>query len=340
MNWKNELTELLGCEYPIMEGGLSGVGTPELAAAVSKTGAEGCFTAAVSKNPEKFREDLQMLKEEVEHFTVNISIGMVPEIEDFFEVCIEEGIPTLETAVYKPDEHIEYIHELQENGTTWVHKGATAEFVKHAEKLGADAGVIVGLDGYGFKNVKQLPTFTATPRAKKLVDIPFASAGGIGSPETFLGALALGADGIYMGTSFLITEECPISEKVKKNILKADENHFDLIRELVAPPDPEDYEEIMEAREEMPLEKWIPAMERVHLKHDDYEDVEPMWEQADSLDEDETADEIPSLGERPKGPYSFACAYLDRIVTCQELIDSLVEGAEDILEDWSKNFGL
>lgn len=339
MNWKNEFTDLLGSEYPIMQGALAGIGTWEFAANVSKTGAEGCFTAAVSKNPEQFRKDLEALKEEVDHFTVNISIGMCPDIEEMLEICIEEGIPTLETSAYKPDEYMEYIEKLQRKGTTWIHKGATTEFVKHAEKLGADAGIIVGLEGYGFKNINQLPTLTAISRASKNLNIPFAAAGGIGDPNTFLGALGLGADGIYMGTAFLITEECPLSEKIKHNIIKANSNHFALKEELIAPPDPEAYREVMEARGEKPLEEWIPSLEKVLLSHEDYEDVGPTWEEAEEL-RDEDADAGSLSGDMPRGPYSFACGHLDSIMTSQELVDSIVEGAEERLRDWKEKFEL
>lgn len=154
--------------------------------------------------------------------------------------------------------------------------------------------------------------------------VPFAAAGGIGDSRAFPAALASGADGIYMGTAFLPTKECPIPDRIKENIVKASPDHPDLIRELLASPDPEEYMAVRGAREEMPFEKWIPAMERVHVKHRKWRDVKPMWEQG--------SEDLPSVGTRPKGPYSFACAYIDRVVSCKELIEGIVRGAEEILE--------
>jgi len=328
MEWKTRVTELVGSKYPIMQGGLSGLGTWEFAAAVSKAGGEGCLTAAVCRTPERLREDIRKLKDEVEHFTVNLTIGMCPHIDEMLQVCIEERVPTIETAAYLPDG---YAERIKKAGITWIHKAALVRHLKHAEKLGADAVVLVGLEGYGFKNINQLPTLTAIAWASRQLKVPLIAAGGIGDARTFLAALAAGAEGVYMGTAFLVTKECPLSERIKENIIKAQPDHPDLIRELLAPPNPKEYEEVMKLRDKMPLERWAPALERVMLKHE-WRDVKPMWEQ------DWT--EVPSLGTRPKGPYSFACAYLDRIVSCKELIEGIIREAEEILRGWVERFKL
>jgi len=245
------------------------------------------------------------------------------------KVCIEEKVPCIETAAYSPDE---YAERIKKAGMTWVHKAASVRHLVHAEKIGADAVVLVGRDGRGFKNIRQLPTFTSIAWASRQLKVPLVAAGGIGDARTFLAALAAGAEGVYMGTAFLITKECPMSDRIKENIIKAEPDHPDLIREALAPPNPKEYEEIMSLRGKMPFEKWVPALERVMYKHEEWRDVKPMWEQ--------TVDDLPSLGSRPKGPYSFACAYLDRIVSCQELIDGIVKGAEEILKGWVNQFKL
>jgi len=332
MKWRTKLTELLGCKYPIMQGGLSGLGTWELAAAVCEAGAHGNLTAAVSRTPEKLREDIQRLRKATkEPFAVNITIGMCPHIDEMLEVCIEEDVPSIETAAYKPDE---YAERIKKSGITWVHKGATVSFVKHAEKLGADAGVLVGLEGYGFKNIRQLPTMTSIAWAARQLKIPFAAAGGIGDSRTMLATMVAGADGIYMGTAFLTTKECLLPDRIKENIVKAIPDHPDLIFELLAPPTAKDYQEIMGSKDKMPLERWIPALERVMLKHHEWRDVPPMWEQAEKLGEQEL------FGPRLKGPYSFACAYIDRVVTVKEFIDGLIKGAEEILNNLKEEWAL
>ena len=330
MEWKTRITELLGCKYPIMEGGLSGIGTWKFAAAVSETGAEGCLTAACSRTPEKLREHIAKIREVTDKpFAVNITIGMCPHIDEMLDVCIQEKVHCIETAVFNPDK---YYERIKEAGIIWIHKAATVDHIKRAESLGADAVVLVGLDGYGFKNIRQLPTFTAIAWAKRHISIPLVAAGGIGNARTLLSALLAGADAVYMGSALMATEECPISDKVKRNMMKATPDHPDLIRELLAPPKPDDYKEVMEARKTMPFEKWIPALERVMLKHDEWKDVDTMWEMAEHLKEEKAADVMPSLGSRPKGPFSFSCGYIDKILPVKDFIENMTAEAEETME--------
>lgn len=328
MKWKTRLTELLGCQYPIMQGALSGVGTWEFAAAVSEAGAVGCLTAAVSKTPEQLRADIQKLREATKNpFTVNLTIGMCPRLDEMLAVCLEEKVPCIETAAFSPDQ---YVEPIKQSGITWIHKVATVEHARRAQKLGADAVVLVGLEGYGFKNIRQLPTLTSVAWAKRQIEVPLIAAGGIGDSRTMLGTLLAGADGVYVGSVLMATRECPIAERVKLNMVQAKPDHPDLIRELLAPPKPDEYKEIMTQRNKLPLEKWLPALERVMLKQHEWKDTPPMWEVSDKWKED--ADAVPSLGDRPKGPFSFACAYVDEIVTVKEVIENMVKGAEEILE--------
>lgn len=337
MKWKTRITELLGCKYPIMEGGLFGIGTWEFAAAVSEAGAVGCLTAAGYKTPERLREAIRKLKAATNnHFTINISIGMCPHINEMLEVCIEEKVPSIETAAYRPDE---YAERIKKSGIPWIHKGATVEFVKHAERLGADAVVLVGLDGYGFKNIRQLPTFTSIAWASRQIKVPLLAAGGIGDSHTMLSAMAAGADGVYLGSAIMATKECPLSDKIKENMVKATPDHPDLIRELLAPPKAEDYQEIMALRGKIPLEKWVPALEKVMLKHHDWKDAPRVWEQGDASGGDPYAGMM-SLGSRPKGPFSFACAYVDKVLTVKEFIDNMVKGAEEIMEGLARQWEL
>lgn len=313
-----------------MEGGLAGIGDWKLAAAVSETGAIGCITAGLYETPDDLRDAIKKMREFTENpFAVNISIGMVRGIDKMLEVCFEEEVPIIETSAYKPDE---YAERIKNSGITWIHKGATVEFCKHAEMLGADAIVLVGLEGYGFKNINQLPTFTSIAHARRQINVPFFAAGGIADGRTFLGALFLGADGIYMGTAFEATKESRLNEKVKQNIVDAIPNHPYLIYRLLAQPEAKAYQEVRAAKEKMPFEKWITAMESVHLKEDRWKDTRPMWERAESSAEG-MDQEIRDQNNRVKGPYSFACAYIDDIVTCKELVERIIREAEEILDN-------
>jgi len=331
MEWNNKVTKLLGSKYPIVEGSLTGCGTWEFAAAVSKSGAEGCITAGVYKTPDGLRDAIRKIRTLTNHFTVNISIGGCPNIDGMFEVCFEEQVPCLETSIYRPDE---YADRIKKSGIKWIHKGATVHFIKHAEKLGADAVVLVGLDGWGFKNIRQIPTFTSIAWARDQIKVPLIAAGGIGNGRTMAAALAAGADGVYIGSAIMATHECPISNRIKENMVKAVPDEPELIRELVAPPSPESYKKIMEARKTLPFEKWIRAMEAAMLKHE-WAGQKAMWE--------ETVDDLGAptrKGGPPRGPFSFCIAYINQIVSVQEFIENMVKEAEEILEGMVKQYKL
>ncbi|MEE9203245.1 MAG: nitronate monooxygenase [Dehalococcoidia bacterium] len=317
MKWNTRVTDLLGCEYPILQGALSRIGNWKFAAAVSESGAHGCLTAAVSLTPDRLRDDIRRCRDATgKPFSVNITVGMCPHIDDMLEVCLEEGVEVIETAVFSADE---IGKRVKEAGRKWVHKTATLKHALHAEKQGADALILVGLEGIGFKNISQLPTMTTIAWAAKEMKVPVIAAGGIGDAHTFLGALALGAEGVMMGTAFMATQECPISDRFKERMVQADPDNPYLRNTVLAPPNPRDYEEVMKKRDEMPMERWLTALERVMLKHDDWMLAPEMW--------NEDYDRISSL-------MSFAVTYIDRIPTVREFVEGIVRGAGDILDRW------
>ncbi len=333
MEWKNRLTELLGCEYPVMQGSISGVGTWEFAAAATRAGADGCLTAAVYRTPEGLREAIRKYKEVSDHFTVNISIGACPNLDGMFDVCFEEQVPAIETSVYKPDE---YVDRIKQSGVKWIHKGATVKFCKHAEEQGADAVVLIGLEGFGIKNIRQLPTFTSLVWARDQINVPLIIGGGIGNGRSMAAALAAGADGVYIGSAIMATHECKISDRVKQNMVKAVPDEPGRIRELIAPPDSEKYEEIMAKRDTMDFNKWIRALEATFLKHQDKTTgKKTIWEEGAEGLGAET-----QKGGPPRGPFSFSCAYIDEIVSVQEFIGNMVKEAEEILEGMARQYKL
>jgi nitronate monooxygenase len=317
MKWKTALTELLNCDYPILQGALSRIGNWKFAAAVSETGAHGCLTAAVSMTPEKLREDIRRCKDATDKdFSVNITVGMCPHIDDMLDVCLDEGIEVIETAVFTADE---YGKRIKDAGRKWIHKTATLKHALHAEKQGADAVMLVGLEGIGFKNILQLPTMTTVAWAARHIKVPIIAAGGIGDARTFLGALALGAEGVMMGTAFMATKECPISDRFKEKMVNAFPDNPHLRHRVLAPPNPGDYEDVMKKRGDMPLPNWLTALERVMLKHDDWEIAPEMW--------NEDYDRLSSM-------MSFGVTYVDYIPTVKEFVETIIEGAENIINSW------
>ena len=216
MEWKTKITDLLGCRYPILQGATERLGVWQFAAAIAGAGAHGTITASVSKTPEQLREDIRRCKDATNGtFGVNLSIGICPQIDEMLEVCIAERVP-VETALYKPDA---LAARIKQSGLKWIHKSARVRDAVHAQELGVDAVILVGLEGGGFKNPAQLPTMTTLLHGVRRLSVPVIAAGGIGDAHGFLGALALGAEGVMMGSAFLTTKESPISQKYKEAMI-------------------------------------------------------------------------------------------------------------------------
>lgn len=321
MEWKTRITELLGCKYPILEGAYGGIGTWKFAAAVADTGAFGLITASVYKTPEKLSEAIKKCRAATDGvFGVNLSFGICPRIDEMLEVCIAEGV-VVETAAYKPDA---LSTRIKESGLPWIHKSARIKDAMHAERLGADAVIIVGLEGVGFKNPEQLPTLITTTLAKKSIKIPVIAAGGIGDASGFMGALGMGADAVMMGTAFMATDECPLGGKAKEKIVNSSPLDPRLRHQVLAPPDPEAYREVMAARKGMPFDKWLRMLERVNLKYNSWQtDVEAAGEY--TFDEEWGK-------EGPSRLVSLAVGVLDKVVPVKDFVGEMIRGGEEMLD--------
>jgi nitronate monooxygenase len=323
MEWTTRVTELLGCKYPILEGAYAGIGNWRFAAAVADTGAYGLITASAYRTPEKLREAIRSCRDATRGvFGVNLSFGVCPRIEEMLEVLIEEDVP-VETAGYKPDS---LAARIKEAGLTWVHKCARVKDAVHTEKLGADAIIVVGLEGVGFKSPEQLPTMITTIQAVRELRVPFIAAGGIGDARGFLGALGMGAEAIMMGTAFMATDECPLGEKAKEKIIRSSPYHPLLRSQVLSPPDPAAFREAMDLRDKLPVDAWLRMVERVNFK-------DPAWK----TDADPTGEftfEKEWIGEKPSKIVSLAAGVLDQVVSCKALVEGILQGAEEILDGW------
>ncbi len=216
MEWKTRITDLLGCKYPILQGATERLGVWQFAAAIAEAGAHGKITASISKTPERLRDDIRRCKDATNGtFGVNLSIGICPQIDEMLEVCIAEQVP-VETALYKPDA---LAARIKQSGLKWIHKSARVRDAVHAQELGVDAIILVGLEGGGIKNPAQLPTMTTILHGVRRLSVPVIAAGGIGDGHGFLGALALGAEGVMMASAFLTTKESPIAQKYKESMI-------------------------------------------------------------------------------------------------------------------------
>ena len=309
MEWKTRVTELFDCKYPILEGAYAGFGNWQFAAACAEAGAHGCITASTSRTPEQLREDIRSCRKATSgSFGVNLSFGICPRIEDMLEVCIEEKVP-VETAIYKPDA---LAPRIKEGGIPWIHKSARVKDAQHAEELGADAVIVVGLEGVGFKSPEQLPTFITTSWGSRQVKVPFVAAGGIGDARGFLGALAMGADGIMMGTAFMATKECPTNEASKQGMVETSPDNPRLRWRVLSHASPKDYADVLRKRGDLPLSEWLPMLERIQPKPSD-------WEGPADIPE-------------PTRIGSLAVGAIDSIPTVKEFIDRMIAEAEEMVE--------
>ena len=319
MNWKNRVTDILGSKYPIIQGAFAGFGTSALAAPVSDAGGFGIITAGALRTPEELREDIKRARSMTDKpFGVNLSVGLCPQIDEMREVAIEERVPVVFTAAYRGDDHG---RRVQEAGLKWVHKVATVHHALAAERQGADAVVLVGLEGAGFKSIQQLPTLIAVLSAARMMKVPLIASGGIGDGHGLVAALGMGAEGIYMGTRFMATKECPISERYKQTLVDAQPWDANVRDRALVPPRPEEYEKVMKQRGEKVTGEWLRRLELVLLKESP--DATADWESDFSKDD-------PEVALRVTGG-SLAVAVIDSVLSVRELIDTIIRQAEEIL---------
>jgi NAD(P)H-dependent flavin oxidoreductase YrpB (nitropropane dioxygenase family) len=227
---KTRFTELFGVEHPIAQGGMQWVGKAELVAAVADAGALGFITALTQPTPEDLAKEIQRTKDLTDKpFGVNLTILPAikpPPYAEYRAVIIESGIKMVETAGYKPQEHVDH---FKQHGIKVIHKCTAVRHALSAERMGVDAISIDGFECAGHPGEDDIPGLILIPAAADRVKIPMLASGGFGDGRGLVAALALGADGINMGTRFCVTKEAPIPEAFKQQMVANDERATDLI---------------------------------------------------------------------------------------------------------------
>lgn len=230
MKLKTRFTELLGIEYPIVQGGMMWVGRAELASAVSNAGGLGILTALTQPSPEDLRKEIERCRSMTDKpFGVNLTIlpsVNPPPYAEYRKVIIDSGIKIVETAGHNPKEHVE---DFKNNGITVVHKCTAVRHALSAERMGVDAISIDGFECAGHPGEDDIPGLILIPAAANKVKIPMIASGGFADGRGLVAALALGADGINMGTRFCATVEAPIHDNVKRMLVEHDERDTNLI---------------------------------------------------------------------------------------------------------------
>ena len=221
---KTRITDLLGVEHPIMQGGMHYVGFAELAAAVSNAGGLGVITGLTQRTPEDLAREIAKCHELTDKpFGVNITFlpsVTPPDYPGYIKAVIDGGVKVVETAGNNP---VKWLPALKEAGIKVIHKCTAVRHALKAESIGCDAVSVDGFECGGHPGEDDVPNFILLPRAAEELKIPFLASGGMADGRSLVAALALGADGMNMGTRFIATKEAPVHENVKKAIVAASE---------------------------------------------------------------------------------------------------------------------
>ena len=316
---KTRITELFGIQHPIIQGGMHFVGRAELAAAVSNAGALGIITALTQKTPENLRAEIARCRTLTDRpFGVNLTFlpaVTAPDYAGFIRIIVEEGINVVETAGNNPQQ---WLPDLQAAGVKVIHKCTSVRHARKAERIGCDAVSVDGFECGGHPGEDDVPNMILLPRAADELKIPFVASGGMADGRSLVAALALGADGINMGTRFVATKEAPVHDNVKQAIVAASELDTRLIMRPLR-----NTERVLQNA----------AVDRLLRKE---KDLGPNLRFEDVYDE--VAGVYPRImqdGELDAGVWScgMVVGLIDDVPTCEELIDRIMAEAERIIRE-------
>jgi nitronate monooxygenase len=221
---KTRITELFGIEHPIIQGGMHYVGFAELAAAVSNAGALGIITGLTQPSAEDLAKEIARCNEMTDKpFGVNLTFLPIlksPDYAAYIQAIIDGGVKTVETAGNNPQQ---WLPMMKEAGIKVIHKCTAVRHALKAQTIGCDAVSVDGFECGGHPGEDDIPNFILLPRAAQELTIPFVSSGGMANGQSLVASLALGAEGMNMGTRFIATQEAPVHENVKQAIVAATE---------------------------------------------------------------------------------------------------------------------
>lgn len=314
---KTRITELLGIEHPIIQGGMHYVGFAKLAAAVSNAGGLGIITGLTQKTPADLAKEIAYCHQLTDKpFGVNLTFlptVTAPDYPGYISAIIDGGIKIVETAGRNPQDHLP---RLKDAGVKIIHKCTSVRHSLKAESIGCDAVSVDGFECGGHPGEDDIPNMILLPRAAEELKIPFVASGGMADARSLVASLAMGADGMNMGTRFMVTKEAPIHENVKKAILEASE----LDTRLVMRPLRNTERVLKNSASERLLDK--ESRLGKDLKIDDIMD--------------EVSGVYPKImidGDMEAGVWScgMVAGLIHNIPTCQELIDTIMSEAETLI---------
>jgi NAD(P)H-dependent flavin oxidoreductase YrpB (nitropropane dioxygenase family) len=229
------LTQMLGIKYPIIQGGLQWLAKAQLASAVSEAGGLGIISSLSFPDRDSLRKEIHRMKEKTKK-PLGVNLSMLPQLTkgdrtlEILRVIVEEKVPVVETSGRSPEP---FVQKLRSEGIKLIHKVPSVRFAQKAESIGADAVTIVGFECGGHPGMDDVTSMILIPKASESIKIPIIAGGGIADGRGFLAALALGAEGVVMGTRFVATQECPAHPRVKEWFVKARETDTMIIQRSI-----------------------------------------------------------------------------------------------------------
>lgn len=314
---KTEITEMFGIEHPIIQGGMHYVGLAEMAAAVSNAGGLGIITALTQPSPEALANEIARCRDMTDKpFGVNITFLPTltpPDYPAIVKAIIDGGVKVVETAGRNPSEVLPH---LKDAGIKVIHKCTSVRHSLKAQAIGCDAVSVDGFECGGHPGEDDIPNMILLPRAADELEIPFVASGGMADARSLVAALAMGAQGMNMGTRFIATKEAPVHENVKQAIVAASELDTRLVmrplRNTERVMTNEAVERLLEKEREL----------GVDLKFEDIlEEVAGVYPR------------IMQEGDMDAGAWScgMVAGLIHDIPTCQELIDGIMKEADAII---------
>ena len=316
---KTRITELFGIEHPIIQGGMHWVGFAELAAAVSNAGGLGTITGLTQKTPADLANEIAKCRELTDKpFAVNLTFlptVNAPDYPGYIEAIVKGGVKIVETAGRSPQE---YMPALKDAGIKVIHKCTSVRHSLKAQSIGCDAVSVDGFECGGHPGEDDIPNMILLPRAAEELEIPFVASGGMAAGRSLVSAMALGAEGMNMGTRFIATKEAPVHENVKQAIVAASE----LDTRLVMRPLRNTERVLNNAAVERIVEKEKALGDKLTF--------------ADIIDE--VAGVYPRImqnGEMDLGAWScgMVAGLIHDIPSCEDLIERIMKQAEGIIRE-------
>ncbi len=316
---KTAITEMFGIEHPIIQGGMHFVGFAEMAAAVSNAGGLGIITGLTQKTPEDLANEIAKCRDMTDKpFGVNITFLPTlnpPDYPAIVKAIIDGGVKAVETAGRNP---AQVLPHLKDAGIKVIHKCTSVRHSLKAQDIGCDAVSVDGFECGGHPGEDDVPNMILLPRAADELDIPFVSSGGQADGRSLVASLAMGAQGMNMGTRFIATKEAPVHENVKQAIVNASELDTRLVMRSLR-----NTERVLTNG----------AVERL---------IEKEKMLGDKLKFEDIIDEVAGVyprimmeGDMDAGAWScgMVAGLINDIPTCQELIDRIMSEADQIINE-------